>query len=631
MIYSAYDSPLSPWRTFFYNCRQAVRSEVGLKAAEFLFPILILDRLCFGSSSEENLIRQEFLHVLNFDWNPTPGSMNQTDRQKAVNAFFSVMDTLTYWAETGTEVRHKSSRASLSRQTKRKSGRGDPELSAEASWPADETISRIDEVLSTIPLDKQAHAAARVGMHARALRLLEFAGRKETGSGHTPKHADNPDSNIGLRKDLLAKLDDCDSMVAVGGDQLRVASSLQVRDSIRRKESSGDFEGALKDYERALQLEGAKKRDLNLETGALQCLLELGHFESVLKQASGMAANGGANCGNDAKSFAIEAAWRLGRWETLLGLVTEKEKDRETHNLSPRSSYDKHQVCMGRIFLGMWKQDSNAVAKGVQEAREASMESLSIVARENYARSYSEIVKLHCLRELENATEILFKENKSSGSTLDEVANSKANEGWRWDGRLNVATSRGASSIISIRVALARINSEPVLEGSLFLRIGKQARKNRLYGIAENFLSQAESVLSAPGSDSSNNQKLGHLLYSARVQVAKLKHECGESTLALRLLGQESVQAICGQMLPDIDNEAKIKEIAVAYERNRMLNTGISTSTDNDAALSDRFVSRLLKSTQWMIEGGLTGGYEVIGRFRVIHKLAPKWEKGKGL
>ena len=308
------------WKIFFYNCRQAIQAEAGLKVAEFLFPLLILDRLCSDSLQEEELIRQEFLDVL--DVGLKHESMTQTDRQKAVSAVFSVLDTLQSWAETGKEALRKSSRASKSRQQKRKASRAVPEQPMNTSWPSEKAIARIDEMLSKIPLDKQALAASFVGMHAKALQLLENAGRKETvqqifespidPSKQTPKYADHATSSIELRKDLLAQLDDCESMAALSGDNLVVAPSIRVRDSFRRKEANSDYEGALKDYERALQLIGHNQQNLDLEKGVLRCQLELGHFESVLKQTAGLKAIGGERCAARTKLFAVEAAWRLG-------------------------------------------------------------------------------------------------------------------------------------------------------------------------------------------------------------------------------------------------------------------------------------------------------------------------------
>ena len=634
MIQKAYgpQNPNNPWKTFFYNCRQALQSEAGLKVAEFIFPLLILDRICSNSKEEEQLICQEFTDVL--DVGQKLGTMNHTNRQKAVSAVFSVIDTLTYWAESGREALHKSSK---SRHARRRPTRGSTEVSLNEGWNSETAIAKIDEVLSMIPLEKQALGASLVGMHARALRLLEFADRKSTVQStfedaidphqDLSKHADNPKNNIELWKDLLAKLDDCESMVALGGDHLLVTPANRVRNGFRRKEAQNDYEGALKDYERALQLAGPNGPNLDLEVGALRCQLELGHFESVLKQAAGLTAFGSQKCAVDTKRFAVEAAWRLGRWKTLEELVNDEE-DKGSHVVSSHTS-GGYEVCIGQTVLGLQKGDPTMVSRAVQEARKVTLDSLSIVARENYSRSYPDIVRLHCLREMENAAVVLFREIDQMQVTLEEAAHPNSTEGWEWDSRMNLATSKGASSIISTRVVLARISGESELQGSLFLSIGKQARKQHLHGIAENYLSQAESVFLASGRLSTSASKLGNLLYSTRVQLAKLKHEQGESTLALRLLGQDSVQKIYDRMIPHKHNATMTRKMAVEYERERMLKSGLSFSADSDEALSDRFVSRLLKSTQWMVEGGLTSGSEVLGRFQMIHQLAPKWEKGE--
>jgi serine/threonine-protein kinase ATR len=652
MVLSANNSALSRWKDFFYSCRTAVRTPAGLKIAEFILPLLVLDRICFGTTQDEELIRQEFSEVLTFD-PKLAVPMDDTDRQKAVNALFTVIDTLSYWAERETENRHKSSRnsgKSSSKGRRNLSTRGKGDTTSSASWPADETISRIEDVLSKISLKLQASAAANVGMKARALRLLEMAARKHAveqvfeSSGDSQKETierfgsrswANPTSqtvNLDLMKNVLVALDDCETMTSIGDDSVLTNPSLQVRDSIRQKEAAGDFEGALQDYERLLQVERATNRDPKLERGALHCLLELGQFESVLNQVAGLtsreATKEAANPANTT-SFAVEAAWRLGRWQTLSDLV---ETDLVAYKSSGEfSCYDTYQMCTGKAMLGLQRKEASTITSAIQSARETLMQRLSGVARESYSRSYSEIVRLQCLREIENANDVLCVEADAGSLTLDEVAHSTSHEGWAWDGRLDLSTSHGASSVISTRVALARLSGDPVLEGSLFLSIGKRARKNLLHTIAENFFSQAEAAFtSISPNEFSTNSKLGNLLDSIRVQVAKLKHEKGESAVALKMLGQEGVQRTFDQMLLDVENSESIMKLAVKYERQRIARmSGLVASVgDNDKTLSHRFASRLLRLTQWTVEGGLKGGSEIVGRFRVIHKLAPEWEKG---
>jgi hypothetical protein len=657
MIHDSKCSDLSRWKDFFFACRSAVRTQAGLSVAEFILPLLILDRICFGTSQDEVLIREELLEVLSFDLS---SCMGQEDHQKAADAVFTVIDTLRNWAEHATEERSKgrTSGSSINKSKRQVSIRTNQDSTPITSWPAEETIERIIDVLKTIPLVVQADAAAKIGMHARALLLLEMASRKQHVVHVFEKSIDEqrkddtapreqsgfqsgfqslgtPSSDhidLDLMKTVLSRLDDCETMAAVGKDHVLIDPLLQVRDSIRQREASGDFESALQDYERALQVQGAENRDPNLESGALQCLLELGRFESVINQVAGLKQRGATAVDEDLSgttSFAVEAAWRLGRWQILSDLI-ESEDGKPRPTLSSNHTYH---ICSGKAMLGLQRKEVLTVATAIQNAREVLMQSLSSVARESYARSYSEIVRLQCLRELENAHDFLCQENyEYSGQlTLNEIAHSTSTEGWSWDGRLSLVASYCAASVISTRVALARLSGDPVLEGSLFLNSGKRARKNGLQTVAENYFSQAQAAFaSMPQNEFARNSKLGNLVDATREQLAKMKHQSGESAVALKILGQASVQRVIDQMLHDMETPESLRKLAVKYERQRIGKlSGLAASVhDDDNALTDRFASRLLRLTQWMAEGGLKGGSEIMGRFRIIHKLAPNWEKG---
>lgn len=612
--------------------------------SEFILPLLILDRLCFGTHKEETAIRKEFFSILSFE--PSSSlSMSQSDHQRAVSSLFMVIDTLNYWAERETEDRYRSSRSSNRRKSN--SSKKMEDIGDVTSWPADKTIARIEDLLSSIPLSVQAGAAANTGMHARALRLLEMAGRKlvvddiyEASLGNQKKSKSTCLSNssfqssrvlvgnsddVNLMKDILARLDDCETMVSIGGNALVTNPILQVRDSIRQKEASGDFEGALRDYERALQLESVESRGADLENGVLTCLLELGQFESVLNQTSGLM-HRDERKGKDARtkvsSFAVEAAWRLGRWETLSDLI---ENDTGLQN--------SHEIALGKAMLGLHKKDNDMVSSAIECSRDALMQSLSSAARESYSRSYADIVRLQSVRELENASAILCSTDKSNPFTLDEIAHSTANEGWAWDGRLDLLSPNSASSVISTRVALARLCEEPALEGSLFLGIGNRARKNGLYSKAENFFSNAEQAFaSIPSIEFTKNSGLGNLVDCTLESVAKLKHESGQSSLALKILGHESVQNAINKMVKEFDNFDTLKSIAVDFERQKIiLRSGSTAALPNEGedTLSGRFARRLLQLTQWTVEGGLKGGSEITKRYKIVHKLAPEFEKGK--
>lgn len=637
MIIKAKDCALSRWKDFFFACRTAVRSTAGLEIAEFIFPLLVLDRICFGSTEEVDLLCQEFRQVLDFESNSAIMEIN--DRQKSVGGFFNMIDTLTYWVEQETEERYKSKRNSNSKRSTRGNAKQNLRYDSASilNWPVDETITQIQNLTSRIPLIEQAKAATKVGMHTKALRLLEALARKgvvekyfETsddksrefhkgGSILQPSLLENAD--IDLMRDVLSKLNDCETINIVGEKSYLANPLLQVSDSIQWKEASGNYEGALRDYERALQVRKVLKKS-DLERGALDCMLKLGRFESILSR---VLIDDAKDNEKNTKSFAVEAAWRLGEWDTLSNLV--KENKDKVFDSSPD---DVYRQATGETILSLKDQDGVAIADSLRIARTSIMAKLSSVARESYARAYADIVRLQCIRELEDSATLLCNTTDDDLLSLNEISESRNNQGWAWEGRLKMATTDAQSVIMSTRVAIARLGKDPVMESSLLLNIGRQARNDGMPTVAENFYSQAEAALSSARFEYTNGHELDSLLDDIRVQYAKLKKESGENILALKILGQEMVENTYNEMIKESSNIEKMTKIVVKHEQLRVKKTfGIDVSNGNEQKLVDRFTKRLLRLTQWTVEGGMQSGKEIIDRFQSVITLSPKWEKGE--
>lgn len=56
MVHRAHDTRNNEWTEFFYACRTSLRTEAGLDVAEFLLPLLVLDRLCFGNGQDGKIL-----------------------------------------------------------------------------------------------------------------------------------------------------------------------------------------------------------------------------------------------------------------------------------------------------------------------------------------------------------------------------------------------------------------------------------------------------------------------------------------------------------------------------------------------------------------------------------------------
>jgi serine/threonine-protein kinase ATR len=608
MVHRSSERRDSAWSKSFYACRHALRTASGLHIAEFLLPLIALDLLCFGDLQDEECVVKEILRALQFPpMQAGEVSMNHGERQKSVSTVFSLIDTLRFWSERFTEDRYRSS---TSKHTEVASVRS-------TEWKGEDQVMRIDDVLGAVPLPLQADAASKAGMHARALRLLEMASRRavvnqvfdasyrgKARSSRSVSSGYSSSDSVDLLKDTLAELGDYETIMALAEEDLAADALSRARDGIRRKESSKDWSGALQDYERAYPLFHDIEKKEKLLQGTFRCLLELGQYESVVRQVRGLSHYSSEAQTESLAPYAIEAAWRLGRWETLTELISERKPDKasiETENA---------QIAMGSVMLALHMKDEDLAMTAIGRARESVMGPLSAAAHESYSRSYPYIASLHCLREIEDAVPQIC-----SDSGEKDLSTFVGEGGGFWDRRLYLTDPSFATTITQSRLALARLANSPGLEASLFLAAGKRARKHGQFGTAASAFAQAEAALDIVREDISMDGERSSLL----LQLAKLKHETGETSTALRMLN-----------LDDIESMAEMKPESIEIEISKRVSAMIrkdKNGMSKDGA-ADVFRKSALLSTKWMLEGGIKDGSEVIQRFRTIHRVAPAWEKG---
>ena len=611
MVYRSYSTTESnEWTRVFFACRTALRSQAGLNVAETLLPLLVLHRLCFGGGVDQNSLLSEINDVLTIcaenNGSPSNSSLSRSDRRKAIGAVFALMDLLEQWVEPESERRYTL-----------KKGRHN--VGCSYDWQQSDAAMRIDDMVRKVSYSLRAKAAASVGMHGCALRYLEMASRAAVadqvfGRVGTDLHRDPnrsraagfcPKEDVCLMKDVLASLNDYETMFVLGDENIWSSPIERVRDSIRQKEALSDWQGAIHDYERAEQL---NLGDASIRLGSLHCLLQLGHFESVLLQVNGTM----HDHMHDAKELAsaatvplaIEASWRLGKWDKLSDLL-------ETEQSTITNSDGLYQVHLGEAMLGIHRKAFDRVFQSVKSARVAVMEGLSSVARESYVRAYDHIVRLQSLREVEDAADLLrCEETLAIGELVDDAS-------FGWNRRLDFVSSTGTTAVINVRLALARLSADPAFEGYLFLRMGKSGRKSGMLSMASNCFAQAEATL-----NSIDNDRKAALKSDLLMQLAKLRHECGDSSVALRMLGQENIVTMnalddCGLL------NSCCRQVVDLL--------GVKNHGMNEPKIIDVFARSALQSTRWMIESGLKGGAEITSRFRIIHRVSPKFEKGMSI
>jgi serine/threonine-protein kinase ATR len=151
---------------------------------------------------------------------------------------------------------------------------------------------------------------------------------------------------------------------------------------------------------------------VDVELGAVRSLIELGHFQLVLHQVSGIASMT-PEYEHVLLPAAVQAAWRLQRWTEVDSLVTRYEQLEEDALRGARSGFtesfaeDRYHVGIGKLLLCLHASNESALVTTLAQMRQRLMPQLAAASMESYQRAYPQLVKLHILREIEQAHELV--------------------------------------------------------------------------------------------------------------------------------------------------------------------------------------------------------------------------------
>ena len=611
----------SCYRNFFYACRSAVRSEAGLGVLEFILPLLVLDSLCFGDDIDKKSTVNELRNVLT---GVERAMMDKLERQKSVECVFTIFQTLQYWAESEVEDRNKKQRLGKHERSK---GVANSQSNLELPvWPPDESITVIEDLIDFIPFDLCAIAAARVGMHAQSLRCLEIHSRKfETKVVFDDEVVDEIDStcvenlkndkrllksthimkmDVGLAHRLLGKLSDRNSMSAL----LHCQDEVNLFDQIHEKKSYKDWDSVLRLCELTSQIQSpSTAENFDLENSLLEALLELGHFESVLKHINGTLSSKSSTSieslgpKGELLPHAVKASWQLGRWGALEDLVHLVESEQKTGFQASLNHDQEFDFAVGKAMLRLQKRQLSEIPKALEEARDAIMPPLSVVANEDYPRAYPYLLKLQCLREIEDTGKVLSRHGATRNVPQNVVKRST------FSSALDAETPM---AIITVRLALSRIGSDLDEEASLWLTAGRKARKEGLFHVAENSLSHANAIYFRLMHNSNPDTNLTIKSWEVNLQLAKVKYANGQTAEAIQMLNDRALDKI-------IQCDRQDQELANLVKRLEGEN------------LVAPFARCTLQVTEWMVESGLQTGSEAIERYKILSTISPKWERGE--
>ncbi|GMH94147.1 hypothetical protein TL16_g12821, partial [Triparma laevis f. inornata] len=603
---------LSCWKSLFIACSSAVRAEAGVRVAEFLLPLLVLDVLCFGNDDDETDVVNEIHLVLSSKGGQV------SERRRAVLTAFEIVDTLENWREH--EVENQLMQKAAGKRTASKSA------VQPGQWPTEESIERIGRIIGLVPLNLRAEASTVIQSHARAVRCLELASR-EREADYYFCHLDGNEwggeaggvggalaplapEDIGKMQLLLGKLNDVDGMMALGDDG-------DGEEVISMKEVCGDWSSALQGYEQAIILhESVDRMEVDgeeggheLEKGLLRSLLNLGQLESVLNQVGGMinrAESGDKDVAvSSLQPSAVEAAWRLQKWPLLSELLEDYDKDNDIVG-GEKQSEDLFQISLGRIMSSFVKNREGEevqfpVDDAINEARKVVMADLATTSGESYSRSLNSLMKLHALREVEQIWESRGQGGESVEKRMvDDVG------GWDWTGRLNNLGSTGGSSlVINVRLALASLSSvSSKLQGDFWLERGRRARKGGMLNAAVHSLKMAEREYKKMGEGDLLKVKAARV----KLQLAKVKRAMGLTSSAFQM----------------IDDKGMFSEMVRLWEEGRLEDLGKFIEEEGGIEWVGR---KLICSNEWLVESNLKQGKEVYERYELAVNITKDWEK----
>ncbi|KAJ3132201.1 serine/threonine-protein kinase M1 [Geranomyces variabilis] len=351
-------------RKIFKICTNLV-IKGDINVAQYLLPHLVLNALVGGTDHQMAEIRTEFIAVLS-GANDRDGPASET-RMLCCQTIFSLVDHLTKW------LRLRRREAARLRSTVARRQNRSVE---EADVQDDPSAKRIEHFLSLIPQSVMADASSFCQAYARALMHFENHIRLQRAA------SSDEDALLPLYahlQKLYSHLDEPDGMEGIA----TMLATPTLEQQILEHESAGRWTSAQTCYELSLQTD---PDNFDHHIGLINCLKNLGHLETLLTHVRGTASLH-PQWAPKLNSYAIEAAWRLGSWDTLASFLEKPYGAR-------------FETSIGALLHAGRANDTDRYQMELRQARYSLIADVAAASMESYRRGYDCMVKLHMLHEV---------------------------------------------------------------------------------------------------------------------------------------------------------------------------------------------------------------------------------------
>eukprot|EP01135_Chromosphaera_perkinsii_P001010 Nk52_evm24s156 gene=Nk52_evmTU24s156 len=523
-------------------CKGVVKDHVD--TALFLLPCLVLRTIRTGANRHVEEIFREITCVIGHAVDGTLASFPQDCVELTPQTIFSIIDHIYEWRRLVRSQRDNC-----------------PEL------------HRVTNFLNIIPHDSLATGSYNCKSYPRALMSCEMYLKKCSSCPST--YETQLQTMLGLLQKIYLALEQPFGVEGVAAIRKETTVELEILDN----ESAGNWNAALSGYERALR---TSPENISNHTGLLKCSKVLGHLETIVLHVNGVIGN---KKGWSFKllPYSAQALWRLEDWGALKSCLNQE--------CDP-----SFEVYLAQLLLYLNENDFHSLEAILAQCRSEILASISAASMEfrSYRRSYSNIVKLHMLHELE-AGMILLRSAHDEGHEPDVRS---LTEDWKTRLDLTSPSFEYRESILSLRRVILGIFKKHIceqmaggtektglieaLKGGTWIDISRIARESGLYQTTYScHLHAAE--FNVPD------------LY---MEAAKLEWDKGNHHKALLTL-RGHVERLKNQK-------------------------HLSKST----RAQDNLAECALIIGIWMEETSQSRSLDIVEQFKEVTRIRPKWEKG---
>ena len=359
----------------------------------------------------------------------------------------------------------------------------------------------LQRFLKKIPRDILAKASCQGAAYDRALMYLEESIREQwqaagsrRGDSLSPSLAalvndlfDEPakDEVLSTFHRIYAGLEDDDGLVGI----TKLRKKLCLDEKIKTCELGGDWNQALACHEQALKQSPCAARYIDY----LQCLRNLGHLQAMLTQAQGEIRNYPYHA-HEFRACALQAAWRLGRWDLVEEHLSAAESNAD---FSQRMPFESR---LAGVLLAMHRGDREGANRGLRPLQECVMGPLAAASIESYQRAYPHMMRLHMINEIQRSFRVVFPQSASEEKKRVGAEDHKHMEIKKlcaeWNMRLQLTKSSMGERepLLALRRALFSIMGSRDCVADGWLKFAKAARRAGHASTANSAILQAESL-----------------------------------------------------------------------------------------------------------------------------------------